>query len=105
MIVRMGWNSQYARRKFDIELDDADLNALMLEHRINVSDPASMAPSYKHQALTVEAELLGLQGALRAGAIEQAEVPAAHQRMDQLRAERASLWAGWQQAAGVSAAA
>jgi hypothetical protein len=41
MLIRRGWASEYAKRKFDIELDEADLVRILAV--AGVADPAGVA--------------------------------------------------------------
>jgi len=89
MIVRVGWNSQFARRKFDIELDETDLAALIREAGLPYDEtlPLMTAPS-KYAILKNEAELLSLDGAISAGVFASDEISGAQAKLNGLRATR-----------------
>lgn len=56
MKVRSGWNSEFGRKKFDIELDGEDLVSLLIDAGIPGDAPLSF--NEKYQFLYVTAEIL-----------------------------------------------
>jgi hypothetical protein len=88
MMVRFGWNSEYGRKKFDVELDEGDLLALMLEAGLSAECIPKLTTSQKYLLLKNEAELLSLYGALNASVVPEPEVPGAQQRVTWLQGNR-----------------
>lgn len=68
MLVRTGINSDYARKKFDVEVDDVhDLPAMLAE--VGLPPDYQMTNWYKFQLLTTEAQLLCWSGAVSSGIV------------------------------------
>lgn len=93
MITRAGYNSQFARRKYDVELDETDLDRIILEVGL---DPVKVRPKLTtagvHALLRSEAELLALNGALNTGVFDQgAEHNGAQERYQHLQRTRSAL--------------
>lgn len=93
MKARAGYNSQFARRKYDIEVDEGDLDRIILESGL---DPKLVRPSLTtvqaHALLRSEAEFLALNGALNIGVFDQGnELDGAKARYADLQRSRGAL--------------
>lgn len=58
MEVRAGWNSEYARKKYDVTLDEADLGRILLGEGIPLEAQASVSLDDVHTVLYCSAEIL-----------------------------------------------
>ena len=52
MRERSGWSTEYAREKFDVEVDDNDLDRLLAEWQIDPAYQAKVTTVMRHQALS-----------------------------------------------------
>lgn len=58
MKVRSGWNSEYARKKYDVEVDEADLARLLLAAGIPLEAQPLVPAGEVHTVLYCTAEIL-----------------------------------------------
>lgn len=61
MKVRSGWNSEYARKKYDVELDEADLARILIAGRVPLEAQATLALADAHNLLWYSAEIMARQ--------------------------------------------
>jgi hypothetical protein len=57
MIVRSGWSSEYARQKYDVEVDMDDLRRLLADNGVK-AQPEDMSVDDVHVLLWTTAEIL-----------------------------------------------
>lgn len=57
MKVRSGWNSEYARKKFDVELDEADLIRILIDNDIAPAEAAALPVNDAFVVLYTSAEI------------------------------------------------
>jgi hypothetical protein len=90
MMVRAGYNSEYGRKKFDVELDEADLHSLIFEAGATVEDASRrLTTNVKFRILRDEAQRLALQGAIDGGLVPPSEVQSAQAQLAQMNELRA----------------
>lgn len=56
MKVRSGWNSEYARKKYDVEVDEADLARILTSSGIPLEAMGSLTMAETHDILYYTAE-------------------------------------------------
>jgi hypothetical protein len=90
MMVRRGWSIDYAKKKFDVELDENDLQRMLAER--GVPDPAALAArmSTHHVYLALDAEAMAfVHDTLRRMALELGKNDEAQDHLRKLQAHRA----------------
>jgi hypothetical protein len=65
MEVRSGWNSEYARKKYDVTLDEGDLARILQEAGIPLEAQPALKLSQAHALLYFSAEIIARQTLLR----------------------------------------
>ena len=78
MLIRKGWSTEYARARFDVSVDEADLESLCIEHGIDPAYRARMTPVMKYLLLNELCEWLSVSESIRV--LEGAEQQSAQQR-------------------------
>jgi hypothetical protein len=63
--VRSGWNSDFGRVKFDVEVDEADLLRILLEIGLSVEAAASLTVKEAYKVAYCTAEILSRQALSR----------------------------------------
>lgn len=58
MEVRSGWNSEFARKKYDVTLDEADLARILLGAGIPLAAQPGLSEDHAHMLLWTSAEIL-----------------------------------------------
>jgi hypothetical protein len=61
MMVRSGWNSEYARKKYDVELDEADLARILISGRVPLEAQSTLSLADAHNLLWFSAEIMARQ--------------------------------------------
>lgn len=61
MEVRSGWNSEFARKKYDVTLDEADLARILLGFGIPAEAQATVSVDDAHTVLYTSAEIMARQ--------------------------------------------
>lgn len=61
MKVRSGWNSEYARKKYDVELEEADLARILMQNGLDPAFTTRLSTGVAHCLLHWEAEILSRQ--------------------------------------------
>lgn len=61
MKVRSGWNSEYARKKYDVELDEADIIRILIQHGLDPALSPRLPVAAAHSLLRWEAEIFSRQ--------------------------------------------
>lgn len=65
MKVRSGWNSEYARKKYDVELDETDLARILQAADIPLEVQPKLNAAQAHALLYLSAEIMARQTLVR----------------------------------------